>query len=147
VSTRHGAVAHHEDLRRGDELRIGSNRSFGLVFAAFFALLWVWPFARRGTAPPWPLAASAAVLAVALLWPALLAPLNRAWMRLGLLLQHVVSPLILGLLFYLVVTPMGLIARLLGKRPLSLGFDRGAPSYWIDRRPPGPAPDTMPNQF
>ena len=101
------AVVHHENLDRPEELRVGSNRSFGLVFAAFFAVLWAWPMVRRGAAPLWPLAPSAAFLAVALLRPALLAQLNRGWMLFGLLLQRVVSPLILGLLFYLVITPTG----------------------------------------
>ena len=77
----------------------------------------------------------------------MLAPLNRAWLYVGLLLQRVVSPVVLGILFFLTVTPIGLLMRLTGKNPLRLGFDREAQSYWIDRQPPGPAPDTMPRQF
>jgi hypothetical protein len=84
---------------------------------------------------------------VAWLSPAALAPLNRVWTRFGLLLHRIVSPVVLGVMFFVVVTPMGLIMRALGKDPLRLRFDRDARSYWIDRRPPGPAPDTLNNQF
>jgi hypothetical protein len=78
--------------------------------------------------------------------PAALAPLNRMD-AFRLLLHRIVSPLVLGVMFFGVVTPMGLVMRALGKDPLRLRFDRDARSYWIDRRPPGPAPDTLNNQF
>jgi hypothetical protein len=84
---------------------------------------------------------------VALLWPAVLAPLNRIWTRFGLLLHRIVSPVVLGVMFFGVVTPMGLVMRALGKDPLRLRFDPAARTYWIERRPPGPAPDTLNNQF
>jgi len=137
----------HEDLERSEEIAGGSDRAFGLVFAGFFGVLSLWPLTRGGSIRLWPIALAAGFLGVALWWPRLLAPLNRWWTRFGLLLQRIVSPVILGLLFYLTVTPVALVGRLLGKKPLSLGFDRAARSYWIARRPPGPAPDTMPNQF
>ena len=71
---------------------------------------------------------------VAWLSPAALAPLNRVWTRFGLLLHRIVSPVVLGVMFFVVVTPMGLVMRALGKDPLRLRFDREARSYWIDRR-------------
>jgi hypothetical protein len=77
----------------------------------------------------------------------LLRPFNRLWFRFGLLLSRVVNPLVMGLLFYFTVTPIGLIMRALGKDPLRLRFDRGARTYWIDRQPPGPEPETMRQQF
>jgi len=89
----------------------------------------------------------AAFLVVAWLRPAVLAPLNRAWTRFGLLLHRIVSPIVLGVMFFVVITPMGLVMRALGKDPLRLRYDREARTYWIDRRPPGPAPDTLNNQF
>jgi hypothetical protein len=80
--------------------------------------------------------------------PAVLGPLNRWWLQLGLLLQQrLVTPVIMALLFFGTVTPIALVLRLLGKDLLRLRLDREADSYWIERRPPGPAPDTMRNQF
>jgi hypothetical protein len=76
-----------------------------------------------------------------------LSPLNRLWLRLGLLLQRITNPIVLGILFFGTVLPIGLLMRLAGKNPLRLGFDRDARSYWTPRQPPGPAPDTMPRQF
>ena len=95
----------------------------------------------------WPLGIGVGLLLVALARPRVLAPLNRLWFRLGLLLQGLASPVILGLLFFATVTPIGILMRLVGKTPLRLGFDREATSYWIERQPPGPAPDTMRRQF
>lgn len=139
--------AFHEDLQRELKVTGSSDRAFGLVIAGFFALVGMWPVLRGSSLRPWPLGAAAVFLVVALACPRVLAALNRWWTGLGLLLQRIVSPVVLGLLFYLVVTPTGALMRLLGKRPLRLGFDRGVRSYWIERRPPGPAPDTMPHQF
>lgn len=137
----------HEDLKRELEVTGSSDRALGFVIAGFLALVGMWPVLRAGSPRPWPLGVAIVFLAAALARPKALALLNRWWARLGLLLQRIVSSVVLGLLLYLVVAPIGALMRLLGKRPLRLGFDHGARSYWIERRPPGPAPDTMPNQF
>jgi hypothetical protein len=79
--------------------------------------------------------------------PKLLRPLNRVWFLFGLVLNKVFNPLVMGLLFFLTVTPLGLLMRSLGKRPLDLDFDKQTKSYWILRTPPGPAPETMKKQF
>jgi len=73
--------------------------------------------------------------------------LNQGWIKLGLLLGRIVNPIVMGLLFFVVVIPTGLIFRLLGKDSLRLSLDATAGSYWIERRPPGPSPQTMANQF
>jgi hypothetical protein len=86
-------------------------------------------------------------LAAALLRPAALAPVNRLWFRLGLLLHKLVSPLLMALLFYGVVTPTGLLIRMLGKDPLRLLRDPNASSYWIERKPSGPDGASLRNQF
>ena len=86
-------------------------------------------------------------LAAALLAPRVLAPLNQLWLRFGLLLHKVVSPVVLSLVFFSTVTPIGLLLRRLGKDPLRLRFDPDAPTYWIERRPPGPSGDSMPKQY
>jgi hypothetical protein len=137
----------HESFVPRDEVRASSDRAFGLLFAGVFAVIPLVVWWRRGALPIWPFGIAAVFLLLAVLGPALLAPLNRLWTRFGMLLARVTNPLIMGLLFFLALTPMALIMRAMGKRPLRLGFDPAARSYWIERRPPGPAPDTMPNQF
>jgi hypothetical protein len=90
---------------------------------------------------------AALFLAAALLRPALLNPLNRLWLKFGLLLHRVVNPIVMGLLFYGTVWPTGLVMRALGKDLLRLKRQPEAHSYWIVRAPPGPAPETMKDQF
>lgn len=140
-------MSSHEPLHSHRAVLAGSNRNFGLVFAAAFALVAVWPALRHGAEPRWlALAAAAAFLALALLAPDRLAPLNRLWFRLGLALHGVVSPLIMGLLYYGAVTPTGLALRASGKDLLRLKRDDSS-SYWIRREPKGPAAGSMKNQF
>jgi len=90
---------------------------------------------------------SGAFLAAALVSPAVLGPFNRVWTYVGILLQRIVSPVVLGMLYFLTITPIGVLMRWTGRIPLKLRFDPDAQSYWTERRPPGPSPDTMPNQF
>jgi Saxitoxin biosynthesis operon protein SxtJ len=137
----------HELQPREEAAKISSNRSFGLVFAVFFALLAalsLW----RGT-ERWPIWLSLAcvALALALIAPQLLAPLNRIWAKLGLLIHHVVSPLFLALLFYGSVVPVGFLMRLSGKDPLQRRYEPNSGTYWIKRLPPGPDAASFKNQF
>jgi len=137
----------HEDLSRDQKVEGSSDRTFGLVFAGLFLVIAGWPL-FHGLMPRWWALLVAAVFAViAVLKPAFLGRLNRLWIKLGLLLGKVVSPIALGLLFYGVVTPIGAVMRLTDKDPLRLKRDHRAPSYWIRREPPGPPPDSMTNQF
>lgn len=137
----------HEDFTRKAEVPIGSDRSFGLVFAAVFAVVGLAPLVHGRELRPWALGLAAAFLVLALVAPRALRPLNRVWFRLGLALHHVVTPVVMGLLFFLTVTPMGVLMRLSGKDPLRLKRDSQATSHWIPRQPPGPAPQSMRNQF
>jgi hypothetical protein len=82
-----------------------------------------------------------------LIWPAALRPLNRLWLRFGLLLYRVVNPVVMALVFYSTMVPIGLAMRLCGKDPLRLRREPDAASYWLEREPPGPLPATMKNQF
>lgn len=137
----------HEDLSRTHHVAGSSDRTFGVVIAAVCLFAALQPL-RYGHAPRWWALAVASVLTlIALLRPVLLATPNRLWTRLGVLLGKVVSPIALGVLFYAVLTPVALVVRLTGKDPLRLKIDRDADSYWIVRRPPGPPPDSMGNQF
>jgi predicted membrane metal-binding protein len=137
----------HEDFSRQEEIKPSSDRSFGLVVATFFLIVGFWPLVRAQPIRWWALGVAAVFALLALLWTAALAPLNRLWVKLGALLYKVVSPVVMALLFYVTVTPIALLMRLLGKDPLRLRRDPDAASYWIDRTPPGPSPESMKNQF
>ena len=137
----------HESFGRDEQVKGSSDRAFGLTFAVVFAVLAGFSAWRGGSSWPYTLSASAVFALIALAAPRLLAPLNRMWLKFGLLLHTVTTPLILGLMFYLMFTPTALVLRLVGKDLLRLRADKEVASYWIERRPPGPAPESMPNQF
>lgn len=137
----------HESLHREEHVELSSNRSFGLVFVAVFVIVALLPLLHGHAVRLWSLGVAGLILLVALAVPDLLAPLNRLWMRFGMLLHHIVSPLVLGLMFFVVVTPMGVLMRLLGKDPLRLKRDAAASTYWVARTPPGPPPDSFDHQF
>jgi hypothetical protein len=136
----------HETYARAEAVRVGSNRSFGLVMAAAFGVLGAINWWHHGARWPWLAGIAAVFLAAALLFPASLTVLNKLWFKLGLLLHHVVNPIIMGLIFFVTVFPTGLVFRLLGKDILRLKREPDSNSYWI-ARPPGPAAETMKDQF
>jgi predicted membrane metal-binding protein len=134
--------------RMARPVKSSSEKSFGIVFAVVFLIIAFWPSIFRGANPYWwALIAAAAFLAAAFLAPKALVPLNRIWFRFGLALHHIVNPVVMALLYYGAVVPMGLIVRLAGKDPLRLKDDPSALSYWIRRQPPGPPPQSMAKQF
>jgi hypothetical protein len=144
----------HEALTSSHQVKMGSERGFGIVFAVVFALIGVWPaFSLRrlrfdpGMLRWWSLVIAIAFLAAALVYPAVLRPLNKAWFLFGMLLSKVMTPIVMGLLFVLTVVPTGIIMRLRKHDLLRLKLDRNAKSYWIMREPPGPPGDTMRNQY
>jgi hypothetical protein len=137
----------YENLTRESEVQAGSNRAFGLVMATACSIIaglgyWAgtshWPF--------WSAAAITFAMAAGL-QPSLLAPLSRLWFRLGLFLHRVVNPLVMGLLFFVVITPIGLLMRVCGKRPLGLEFQRAATSYWVMRDKSELQPGPMAKQY
>lgn len=135
-----------ETLAREETLTAGSPRGFGLVMAAFFAILcvislwraasWFWPGIFAGVATTFML--------TALTVPGLLQPLNRLWFRFGLLLHAVINPLVMGLMFFAVITPIAMIMRMLGKQPIPLHADKTVTSYWVAR---GEQPGPMTRQY
>src|SRR5512147_1188389 len=133
----------HEDFSRQEEVTGPSDRTFGLALAAALALLALWPIVRHRPLRAWLLPAAVVLAMLALVRPRLLAPANRAWLRLGLLLQRLVTPAVLVLLFCTVVIPSPLALPLLGKALLGLKRLRTADSCRSGRTAPGPAPDAM----
>jgi predicted membrane metal-binding protein len=137
----------HEDYSREEEVKAGSDRSFGLVFAGFFAIVGALSLWRHGQGWHWTLPLAAVFLVVALTYPRVLGPLNRLWLKFGLLLYKVMNPIVLGLLFFVTIMPIGLVMRAMGKDFLRLKREPDAKTYWIARTPPGPPPQSMKNQF
>ncbi len=125
---------HHEmSAGSSDDIKPGSERQFGFVFAVFFGMLALLPVLHGGWPHRW-LAVAAIVLAgIAVFFPRILKPLNYLWFRFGLLLHAVVNPIVMGLVFFIAVVPMGLLLRLFGKDLLSLKIEGDKKSYWIAR--------------
>ena len=130
------------------EPKLPSERRFGTLFVLVFALLGAWGQYKGWTTTAsigW-FVAAVVVAIVTVVAPRLLAPFNKAWFLFGELMGKVVSPLVLGVIFFLLITPIALITRLFGRDELRLKR-ANANSYWIDRKPPGPAGDSFKNQF
>jgi len=126
-----------------DEIKIGSNRSFGVVFFVVFLLIALYPVINNGEIRIWSLISSIIFLILGLLNSKLLNPLNKLWFKFGIVLGKIISPLIMGIIFFLVVTPTGLIMRLLRKDILNLKYNQNS-SYWIEKKGPK---SKMKNQF
>jgi len=142
------SAAHHERLNSSEPLvKLSSDRNFGLVFTAAFALTWILPVRRGGEPRWWALGVSVLFLTLAFGAPKVLHPLNLLWAKLAVVLNMVVSPIVMGVLFVLAFGTMGWLLRAMGKDLLRLRREPGAASYWIPRVPPGPDPATMVRQF
>lgn len=137
----------HEDLNRHDEIKVGSERAFGVVFAVVFLVVAAWPLLSWMPPRWWALAVAGLFLAAGYFFPVVLKPLNIVWFKIGMLMYKVVNPLTMAMLYVTTIIPIGLILRAMGKDPLHLKMDRSASSYWIERDPPGPAPESMKDQF
>lgn len=135
------------DAARTDNERAGSDRNFGFVFAAFFALVALLPLWHGHPVRLWALAVGVLFLLAALFAPQSLAPLNRLWFRLGLLLHKVVNPIVMGALFFGTITPMAWFMRRRGTSPIDTRAHPERASYWTERDPPGPTPQSMSQQF
>ena len=137
----------HENLDRIEEIKVSSNRSFGMVFTLVFLVVGIWQIST-GKSLGWYFFASAILFFIlTITFPYLLGPFNRVWFKFGLLLGQAVNPVILGLVFFLVVTPIGIVRRLLGKDSLHLKPKPNLKSYWIDRNSAGPKLGSMTKQF
>ena len=137
----------HERLVGDAESHGYSDRAFGVIFGVVFALIGLWPLLHGEIPRWWSFVVGGTFLLLALLFPQTLSLLNQLWLKVGRLLQRVMTIVMTGLLFYTAVTPTGLLLRLFGKDLLQLRRDLNATSYWIERQPPGPTPESMRNQF
>jgi len=137
----------HEDITRSVEVKGSSDRVFGLTLAGVSTIVALWPLLDRNPVRLWALALALGWLVLAVSRPTVLHRLNRAWMRLGLLLARVTTPILMGAVFFAVVTPTGLLRRAFGANAMRLGFDETAKSYWIPRDPKGPTPESMSRQY
>ncbi|HET7681649.1 MAG TPA: SxtJ family membrane protein [Xanthobacteraceae bacterium] len=125
----------HESFESHLPTEMGSERSFGYVVGGVLLAIALWPL-HAGEGPHlWALIPALPLIALAAIRPALLAPLNKLWFKFGLLLGRIISPIVLGIVYYLWITPIALIMRLAGKKFLALGFEPRAKSYWIIRQP------------
>jgi hypothetical protein len=136
----------HESFTREEVALPGSDRTFGLVMAAALSAVSVLNGWHLGRLWPWTSVAAVLFLLAAWLRPSALHPFNLVWLKLGLILHRVVNPIVMGLLFYGTIYPTGLAMRMRGRDLLRLKREPSADSYWI-ARPPGPAPETMKDQF
>ena len=126
-----------------DDIKISSNRSFGIVFFVVFLLIALYPLIHNEEIRIWSLIISLIFLVLGLINSRILNPLNKVWFKFGILLGKIVSPIIMGIIFFLVVTPIGFIMRILGKDLLNLKFNTNK-SYWIEKTGPK---SKMKNQF
>ena len=126
-----------------DDIKISSNRSFGIVFFVVFFLIALYPLIHNEEIRIWSLIISLIFLILGLINSRILTSLNKLWFKFGILLGKIVSPIIMGIIFFLVVTPIGFIMRILGKDVLNLKFNENK-SYWIEKTGPK---SKMKNQF
>jgi hypothetical protein len=126
-----------------DEIKIDSNRNFGIVFFFVFLLIALYPLINNQDIRLWSLTISIVFLILGIFDSKILNPLNKLWFKIGIFLGKIVSPLIMGIIFFLVVTPIGLLMRLMGKDLLNLKYNHNK-SYWIVKDGPK---SKMKNQF
>ena len=115
------------------KIKISSNRNFGLVFFVVFLIVSLWPLTHEGSIRIWSVIVSAVFLILGLINSRLLTPLNVLWFKLGMILGAIISPIVMGIVFFLVVTPTGFILRIMGKDLLNKKYDKEKETYWIKR--------------
>ena len=127
-----------------DKIKISSNRSFGLLFFVVFLIVSLWPLTHEGSIRIWSVIVSAVFLILGLINSRLLTPLNVLWFKFGMILGAVIAPIVMGIIFFLVVTPIGLLMNIMGKDLLNKRYSKKKESYWIERDTPI---GTMKRQF
>ena len=115
------------------KIKISSNRSFGLVFFVVFLIIALWPLKYEEDVRLWSLVLSIIFFILGIFNSQLLTPLNKLWFKFGMFLGLIVSPIVMGIVYFLVVTPIGIFMRLLGKDLLKTSKAKNASTYWIKR--------------
>ena len=126
-----------------DDIKIGSNRSFGIVFFIVFLLIAIYPLINQGEIRVWSVLISLLFLILGIINSKILTPLNKAWFKFGIFLGKIISPIVMGIIFFFVVTPIAFLMRILKKDLLNLKYNKNS-SYWIEKTDPK---STMKNQF
>ena len=126
-----------------DDIKISSNKNFGIVFFIVFLLIGIYPFLNGNDFRVWSLLISVIFLILGLINSKILTPLNKLWFKFGLFLGKIISPLVMGFIFFIVVTPTGIIMRLIKKDLLNLKYNQKK-TYWIEKEGPK---SKMKNQF
>ena len=126
------------------EIKTSSNKSFGLVFFVIFIIIALWPLLNDGNIRMWSIIVSIIFLILGLLNSKILTPFNKLWMRLGALLGIIVSPIVMGVVYFGIITPIGLIMKLFGKDVLNLKLDKNKKTYWTLKKK---IPSKMKDQF
>ena len=132
------------DSKFNNNIKISSNRSFGIVFFIVFLFIALYPITYSEDIRIWSLIISFIFIILGLLNSKILTPLNKLWFKFGVILGKIVSPTIMGIIFFLVVTPIGLLMRVLGKDLLRLKYNKKDNTYWIEKNGPK---SKMKNQF
>jgi hypothetical protein len=145
--TRSAGDAHHDLRNTHEEVPVASDRSVGLVLGVAAVVIGLVPLLRGHAVRPWAFVVAAPLLLLALVRPSWLRPVNRAWMAFGAVGQAVMTFLLMAIIFYGVVTPLAWVRRALGHDILKLRWEPLASTYWIERQPPGPSPESLKNQF
>ena len=129
---------------QNSKIKIGSNRNFGIVFFIVFLVVSLWPLTYGEPIRIWSAIISLVFLILGLMNSKLLTPLNQLWFKFGIILGAIVAPIVMGFVFFLVVTPIGLVMRIAGKDLLNKKYDKKKETYWIKRDKPV---STMKKQF
>jgi large-conductance mechanosensitive channel len=140
----------HESFRDQELTKAGTDRAFGCAVGSILMLIGATKAFVAGAALPIAsliFVAGSVLLLLGIVAPARLSTLNKVWFKIGAVIAKVVNPIILAILFFFVVTPMALVMRMMGKRPLHLAPDRSAATYWINRGPPEGGASSMRRQF
>ena len=125
------------------DIKIGSNRSFGIVFFVVFLIIGLWPLLNNGDIRNWPVIISAIFLVLGLLNSKVLTPLNKAWFRFGIFLGNFIAPIVMAIVYFLVVTPIGILMKIVKKDLINLKKNNNK-SYWIEKNE---IKSSMKNQF
>ena len=127
-----------------NKIKISANRNFGLVFFIVFLIVSTWPLTNGEPVRIWSAIISSVFLILGLMNSKLLTPLNKLWFKFGMILGAIVAPVVMGIIFFLVITPIGLFMKIIGKDLLNIKYDKRKKTYWVKRNIPI---NTMKRQF